>query len=162
MLIGGILLAASFHTAYNFPLFLQEVGLAVGWITWLVWIAGIERYLTLIGRALQASPSRRAALRTKGGEAESGEVLSEYRALRARQLPVTVALVVLGIVAAAAAALVGLPQEVPYTTAFLFVLAAIAFSRFNWRCPVCGAHLNGLNPTTCTHCNVSFAYPRVS
>jgi len=45
---------------------------------------------------------------------------------------------------------------VPYTTAFLFVLAAIAFSRFNWRCPVCGAHLNGTNPASCTHCHVSF------
>jgi len=50
----------------------------------------------------------------------------------------------------------GLPQEVPYTTAFAFVLAAIAFSRFNWRCPVCGAHLNGMNPKICTHCHVSF------
>src|SRR5205823_631405 len=156
MLIGGILLAASFHTAYNFPLFLQEIGLAVGWITWLVWIAGIERYLTLLGRALQASPFRRAALRAKGDEAERGEVLSAYRALRARQLPVTIALVILGVAAAAAAALLGLPQEVPYTSAFLFVLAAIAFSRFNWRCPVCGAHLNGMNPKTCTHCNVAF------
>src|SRR6266513_2726677 len=77
-------------------LFLQELGLAVGWITWLVWIAGIERYLTLLGRALQASPFRRAALRAKGAEAERGEVLSAYRALRARQLPVTIALVILG------------------------------------------------------------------
>jgi len=156
MLVGGILLAAAFHTAFNLPLFLQELGLAVGWITWLVWIAGIERYLTLLGRALMASPFRRAALQAKGDDAVHGEVLSEYRALRRRQLPVTIALVVFGVASAAAAALLGLPQEVPYTSAFLFVLAAIAFSRFNWRCPVCGAHLDGLNPTTCTHCGVSF------
>jgi RsiW-degrading membrane proteinase PrsW (M82 family) len=157
MLVGGILLAASFHTAFNFPLFLQELGLAVGWITWLVWIAGIERYLTLLGRALLASPFRRAALQAKGDMAVHAEVLSAYRALRARQLPVTIALVVCGVAAAGAAALIGLPQEVPYTTAFAFVLAAIAFSRFNWRCPVCGAHLNGTNPTVCTHCHASFA-----
>ena len=156
MLVGGILLAASFHTAYNLPLFLQELGLAVGWITWLVWIAGIERYLTLLGRALMASPFRRAGLRAKGAAAEHVEVLRAYRSLRARQLPVTVLLIVLGIVAAVAAAVAGLPQEVPYTSAFLFVLAAIAFSRFNWRCPVCGAHLNGMNPTICTHCHVKF------
>ena len=156
MLVGGILLAASFHTAYNLPLFLQELGLAVGWITWLVWIAGIERYLTLLGRALLASPFRRAALRARGAAAEHAEVQRAYRSLRARQLPVTVLLVVLGIAAAVAAALAGLPQEVPYTSAFLFVLAAIAFSRFNWRCPVCGAHLNGMNPKVCTHCHVSF------
>ena len=156
MLVGGILLAASFHTAYNFPLFLQELGLAVGWITWLVWIAGIERYLTLLGRALLASPFRRAALEAKGDDAVRSEVLSDYRALRAHQVPVTIALVLLGVAAAVAAALIGLPQEVPYTTAFLFVLAAIAFSRFNWRCPVCGAHLNGMNPKTCTHCHVAF------
>ena len=156
MLVGGILLAAAFHTAFNLPLFLQELGLAVGWITWLVWIAGIERYLTLLGRALMASPFRRAALRAKGDDAVHGEVLSAFRALRARQLPVTIALVVLGVASAAAAALLGLPQEVPYTSAFLFVLAAIAFSRFNWRCPVCGAHLNGMNPKVCTHCHVAF------
>ena len=156
MLVGGILLAAGFHTAFNFPLFLQELGLAVGWISWLVWIAGIERYLTLLGRALQASPFRRAAIRAEGDRAANREVLLAYRALRARQLPVTIGLVVLGLAAAAAAALLGLPQEVPYTSAFAFVLAAIAFSRFNWRCPVCGAHLNGMNPTACTHCHVPF------
>jgi RsiW-degrading membrane proteinase PrsW (M82 family) len=156
MLVGGILLAAAFHTAFNFPLFLQELGLPLGWITTLVWIAGIERYLTLLGRALRASPFRRAALRAKGDKAVHGEVLAAYRALRARQLPVTIALVVIGAAVAGVAALVGLPQEVPYTLAFGFVLAAIAFSRFNWRCPVCGAHLNGTNPTVCTHCHVSF------
>ena len=157
MLVGGILLAASFHTAYNLPLFLQELGLAVGWITWLVWIAGIERYLTLLGRALLASPFRRAALRAKGAAAEHADVLRAYRSLRARQLPITIVLVVLGVAAAGAAALAGLPQEVPYTLAFAFILAAIAFSRFNWRCPVCGAHLNGMNPTVCTHCHVKFS-----
>jgi RsiW-degrading membrane proteinase PrsW (M82 family) len=155
-LVGGILLAAGFHTAFNLPLFLQELGLAVGWITWLVWIAGLEVYLTLLGRALLASPFRRASLGAKGEKALHGEVLKAYRALRARQLPVTVALVIVGGAAAAASALIGLPQEVPYTTAFAFVLAAIAFSRFNWRCPVCGAHLNGTNPTECTHCHVRF------
>jgi RsiW-degrading membrane proteinase PrsW (M82 family) len=156
MLIGGILLAASFHTAYNFPLFLQELGLAVGWITWLVWIAGIERYLTLLGRALLASPFRAAKLRKMGERAAHRDVVRSYRALRARQLPVTLLLIVLGLAAAAAAALLGLPQEVPYTTAFGFILATIAFSRFNWRCPVCGAHLNGLDPRSCTHCHVAF------
>ena len=112
--------------------------------------------LTLLGRALMASPFRRAGLRAKGAAAEHAEVLRAYRSLRARQLPITIVLVALGIITAIAAALVGLPQEVPYTSAFLFVLAAIAFSRFNWRCPVCGAHLNGLNPKSCTHCHVSF------
>src|SRR5439155_23162227 len=82
MLVGGILLAASFHTAYNFPLFLQELGLALGWITWLVWIAGIERYLTLLGRALFASPFRAAKLKALGEAAERGEVLGSYRSLR--------------------------------------------------------------------------------
>jgi len=156
MLIGGVLLAASFHTAYNFPLFLQELGLAVGWITWLVWIAGIERYLTLLGRALLASPFRAAKLQAMGEQAAQQDILRSYRALRARQLPVTLLLIVVGLGAAAAAALVGLPQEVPYTTAFGFILATIAFSRFNWRCPVCGAHLNGLDPRICTHCHVVF------
>ena len=52
-------------------------------------------------------------------------------------------------------ALVGLPQEVPYTSAFVFLLAAIAFSRFNWRCPVCGAHLVGNDPASCHHCHVA-------
>src|SRR5438046_9787549 len=103
-----------------------------------------------------ASPFQPAALQANGDDAVHGEVLSAYRALRARQLPVTIALVILGVAAAAAAALLGLPQEVPYTSAFLFVLAAIAFSRFNWRCPVCGTHLSGMNPNTCTHCNVAF------
>jgi RsiW-degrading membrane proteinase PrsW (M82 family) len=154
MLVGGILLAAAFHTAFNFPLFLQELGLAVGWITWLVWITGIERYLTLLGRALLASPFRRAALEAKGHRVAHREVVKAYRALRARQLPVTIVLVLLGAAGAGAAALVGMPQEVPYTTAFAFVLAAIAWSRFNWRCPVCGAHLNGINPQVCTHCRV--------
>jgi RsiW-degrading membrane proteinase PrsW (M82 family) len=156
MLVGGILLAAGFHTAFNLPLFLQELGLAVGWITWLVWIAGIERYLTLLGRALLASPFRRKALEAKGRRAEHRDLVVAYRALRRRQLPVTLGLVLLGAVGAAAAALSGMPQEVPYTTAFVFVLAAIAWSRFNWRCPVCGAHLNGMHPKTCTHCHVSF------
>ena len=156
MLIGGILLAASLHTAFNFPLFLQELGLAVGWITWLVWIASIERYLTLLGRALLASPFRAKKLREMGERAVRRDVLRRYRALRARELPVIVALVAAGVGAAIVAALVGMPQEVPYTTAFVFILAAIAFSRFNWRCPVCGAHLNGTNPTSCTHCHVSF------
>src|SRR2546426_10058955 len=156
MLVGGILLAAAFHTAFNLPLFLQELGLAVGWITWLVWIAGIERYLTLLGRALLASPFRAAKLRAMGDRAAREDVLRSYHALRARQLPVALLLIVLGLLAAAAAALAGLPQEVPYTSAFLFVLAAIAFSRFNWRCPVCGAHLNGMDPKLCTHCHVSF------
>src|SRR5207247_10426178 len=58
---------------------------SVGWITWLVWIAGIERYLTLLGRALLASPFRRAALRAKGAAAEHADVLRAYRSLRARQ-----------------------------------------------------------------------------
>jgi RsiW-degrading membrane proteinase PrsW (M82 family) len=156
MLIGGILLAASLHTAFNFPLFLQELGLAVGWITWLVWIAGIERYLTLLGRALLASPFRRRQLEALGESAIREDVLRQYRALRARQLPVTCALVTLGVAAAVAAVFLGMPVEVPYTTAFLFVLAAIAFSRFNWRCPVCGAHLNGTDPTVCTHCRFAF------
>jgi hypothetical protein len=82
--------------------------------------------------------------------------LRAYRSLRRRQLPITILLVLLGLAAAAAAVLIGLPQEVPYTSAFAFVLAAIAFSRFNWRCPVCGAHLNGMNPKVCTHCHVKF------
>ena len=156
MLVGGILLAASLHTAFNFPLFLQELGLAVGWITWLVWIASIERYLTLLGRALLASPFRAKKLREMGERAVRRDVLRRYRALKARELPVMLGLVAVGVVAAIAAALIGMPQEVPYTTAFLFVLAAIAFSRFNWRCPVCGAHLNGTNPASCTRCHVSF------
>src|SRR5207247_6052663 len=88
---------------------------SVGWITWLVWIAGIERYLTLLGRALLASPFRRAALRAKGAAAEHADVLRAYRSLRARQLPITIVLVVLGVAAVGAAALAGLPQEVPYT-----------------------------------------------
>jgi len=155
MLIGGILLAASFHTAYNFPLFLQEIGLAVGWITWLVWIAGIERYLTLLGRALFASPFRAAKLKALGEAAERSEVLRAYRSLRARQLPIVLLLVALGIGSAVVTALAGLPQEVPYTSAFVFLLAAIAFSRFNWRCPVCGAHLVGNDPATCHHCHVA-------
>ncbi|HEV8536172.1 MAG TPA: PrsW family glutamic-type intramembrane protease [Candidatus Limnocylindria bacterium] len=155
MLVGGILLAASFHTAYNFPLFLQELGLGVGWITWLVWIAGIERYLTLLGRALHASPFRAKRLEAMGEAAMHKDVLRSYRALRARQLPLMVALVALGLASAAGAALVGLPQEVPYTSAFAFILAAIAYSRFNWRCPVCGAHLSGSNPERCTHCHVA-------
>jgi len=157
MLVGGILLAAGIHTAFNLPLFLQELGLAVGWITWLVWIAGIERYLTLLGRALLASPFRRKSLEAEAERAEHREVLAAYRALRGRQLPVTIAIVLVGAAAAAAAALTGMPQEVPYTTAFAFVLAAIAWSRFNWRCPVCGAHLNGMDPKICTHCHVTFA-----
>src|SRR5205807_1453557 len=93
------------------------------------WIAGIERYLTLLGRALLASPFRRAALRAKGAAAVHAEVLGAYRSLRARQLPITILLVVLGIVAATAAALASLPQEVPYTSAFAFVLAASARPR---------------------------------
>src|SRR5881409_3284298 len=84
MLVGGILLAASFHTAFNLPLFLQELGLAVGWITWLVWIAGIDRYLTLLGRALLASPFRAAKLRSMGDRAAREDVLRSYHALRAR------------------------------------------------------------------------------
>src|SRR5207247_1931021 len=84
MLVGGILLAAGFHTAFNLPLFLQELGLAVGWITWLVWIAGIERYLTLLGRALLASPFRRKSLEAEAERAEHREVLAAYRALRGR------------------------------------------------------------------------------
>src|SRR5213593_3523060 len=122
MLIGGILLAASFHTAYNFPLFLQELGLAVGWITWLVWIAGIERYLTLLGRALLASPFRAKKLREMGEAAERSEVLGSYRSLRARQLPIVLLLVALGVGSAVVTALAGLPQEVPYTSAFVFLL----------------------------------------
>ena len=156
VLVGGILLAASFHTAFNLPLFLQELGLPIGWITWLVWIAGIERYLTLLGRALHASPFRRKALRARGAAAVHRDVLAAYRALRARQLPVMIGLVVVGVAAAGVAAAIGMPQEVPYTTAFVFILAAIGFSRVNWRCPVCGAHLGGTNPTECTHCHVSF------
>src|SRR5207245_9696308 len=87
MLIGGILLAASFHPAYNFPLFLQEIGLAVGWITWLVWIAGIERYLTLLGRALFASPFRSATLHALRAAADQSAVLPPSRSLRPRQPP---------------------------------------------------------------------------
>src|SRR3989454_11358862 len=105
MLVGGILLAASFHTAFNFPLFLQELGLAVGWITWLVWIAGVERYLTLLRQALLASPFRAAKLRAMGERAAHRDVVRSYRALRARQLPVTILLVLLGLAAAAGAAL---------------------------------------------------------
>src|SRR2546428_1345835 len=97
MLVGGILLAAAFHTAFNLPLFLQELGLAVGWITWLVWIAGIERYLTLLERALFARPFRAAKLKPLGEASELGDVLRSYRALRARQPTSVLLLVSLGV-----------------------------------------------------------------
>ena len=61
----------------------------------------------------------------------------------------------LGVGSAVVTALAGLPQQVPYTSAFVFLLAAIAFSRFNWRCPVCGAHLVGNDPASCHHCHVA-------
>lgn len=48
---------------------------------------------------------------------------------------------------------IGLPNPVPFTSALLFFLAAVAFSRFNWRCPVCGAHLS--DPKKCKRCEVA-------
>src|SRR5213594_221084 len=44
-LVGGVILAGAVHTAFNFPLFLQELGLPIAWVSALVWIFGIERYL---------------------------------------------------------------------------------------------------------------------
>ena len=85
----------------------------------------------------------------------ASEVVRAYRELRARQLPIVLLLAIVGVGSATVAALVGVPREVPYTSAFVFLLAAIAFSRFNWRCPVCGAHLVGSDPASCHHCHVA-------
>jgi RsiW-degrading membrane proteinase PrsW (M82 family) len=151
-LVGGVLLAAGFHTAYNLPLFLGELGLGVGWISWLVWIVALERYITLLGRALNESPFRRRELSvSESGSADSAA--SAFAEIRRRQVVGLAAIAVLGVAVLAAVMWLGLPDEVAFTSGFLFLMGGIAFNRFSWRCPACNAYLGRtVNPAACRSC----------
>jgi RsiW-degrading membrane proteinase PrsW (M82 family) len=145
-LVLGILMAAGLHTAFNFAMFLAALGIGVAWIAWIVWIFSVERYLTLYGRALSASPFRRARRGTFEG------VPARWR--RDHYLRM-LAIAAVGIAAVALSAAAGLPEEVGLTATFLAVMGLILHNRLSWRCPACGAYLGRqLAPAACPTCKV--------
>jgi RsiW-degrading membrane proteinase PrsW (M82 family) len=151
-LVGGILLAAAFHTAFNMPLFLTQLGFPVAWISWIVWVASLERFITLLGRALNESPFRRRQLGVS--ERTSREAAgSAYARIRRGQLRGLAAIGVAGVAALAAASTFQLPADVGFTAVALSGLGAVAYNRFGWRCPACNAYLGRtVNPTECRAC----------
>lgn len=150
-LVGGILLAAGFHTAYNLPLFLSELGLAIGWVSWLVWVVALERYITLLGRALNESPFRQRQLGV--AERESREAArSAFARIRRGQLVGLAAIGIVGVAVVLSVASLGL-EDVAFTAFSLSLLGALAFNRFGWRCPACNAYLGRtVNPSECRSC----------
>ena len=152
-LVGGVLFAGAIHTAFNLPLFLQELGLPIAWISWLVWIFGLERYITLFGHALQESPFRP---RTAAANADASD---GFRRRRAHQLPVLGAITLVGGGLAALASALRAPDSLSFTLGFLALMAAVAFNRFNWRCPNCYAYLGraGMDPKRCPTCGALLA-----
>ena len=53
--------------------------------------------------------------------------------------------------------LFGLPSDVWGPVFFVFVIGALAFSLWNWRCPACSKYLGkSVSPRYCPRCGVAF------
>lgn len=86
---------------------------------------------------------------------------AEFARRRRRQLLVSLPLAAVVILFAvfsrtAEAPPLGLPPAVLGVAVFIFVLGAIAFSLWNWRCPACNKYLGkGISPSFCPKCGVA-------
>ncbi len=85
-------------------------------------------------------------------------VIEEFRRRRTRQLVVIVPVVAVLVFMTTrgegeSIALAGLPEAVVGVTALVIILAVLAFSISNWRCPSCNRYLGkAINPAFCSRC----------
>ena len=93
----------------------------------------------------------------------SGAVVADFQRRRTRQFVVLPTLLLAAVAIVAAGAMLELPTPPVYSLAFFFVLAAVAFNRFNWRCPNCESYVGagGLDPRKCPHCGAMLGARRV-
>jgi hypothetical protein len=93
-------------------------------------------------------------------EQQLADFKAEFARRRKRQLlvsiPLAAAVLLFGLFGRRAEApLFGLPPAVLGGAVFAVVLAAIAFSLWNWRCPACNRYLGkGIGPAFCPKCGV--------
>jgi rubrerythrin len=83
-------------------------------------------------------------------------VMEEFKKRRTRQL---IAVIPILLAAATIAmtdestGLLGVPSNIIIPVAIVVLLAVVAFSMFNWRCPACQSYLGkGYNPQFCPKC----------
>ena len=86
------------------------------------------------------------------------EFKTEFAKRRRRQLlvliPVVACIVLVRVFSKNEGALIfGLPASVVTGAAFAVILAILAFSLWNWRCPACNKYLvKGISPSFCSKC----------
>jgi hypothetical protein len=86
------------------------------------------------------------------------DLREEFARRRTRQwlivLPVAIAIIAMRVAGnAKEATFFGMPASVVIGIGFAMVIAAIAFSLWNWRCPACSKYLGrGINPSFCAKC----------
>jgi hypothetical protein len=93
-------------------------------------------------------------------EQQITEFKAELARRRKRQLLVTIPLVI-GVVLLRvfrdkeAGLIFGFPTSTVMTVAFAVVMAVVAFSLWNWRCPACNKYLGkGISPDFCRKCGI--------
>lgn len=93
-------------------------------------------------------------------EQQLADFKAEFAKRRKRQLlvslPVVAAILIFAVASEnAKVPFFGLPPAVVGGIAFAVVLATLAFSLWNWRCPACKRYLGkGISPSFCPKCGV--------
>lgn len=92
-------------------------------------------------------------------EQQLTEFKAEFARRRKRQLLVTIPLVagvvLLRVFRTEEGLIFGLPASTVMGAAFAVVMAVLAFSLWNWRCPACNKYLGkGISPAFCRKCGV--------
>src|SRR5688572_23865545 len=86
-----------------------------------------------------------------------------FAARRRRQLiiaiPVIAAMVFVAIASESSrSSLAGIPVRILTTVGLLFVIGALGFSFYNWRCPACNRYLGKtVNPKFCSKCGTTLS-----
>ena len=83
-------------------------------------------------------------------------VISAFRKRRNRQLialfPIIIALILI-VMTEESSGFLGVPPNIITPIAIAILIIVLAFSWFNWRCPVCKAYLGkGFSPKFCIKC----------
>ena len=86
-----------------------------------------------------------------------------FTARRRRQLMVAIPVIAVMVVVAVASdgsrsSLAGIPVGILGTVGILFVVGALGYSFYNWRCPACNRYLGKtINPKFCSKCGTPLA-----
>jgi hypothetical protein len=85
------------------------------------------------------------------------QVIEGFRKRKGRQLIVTIpifaAVFLMAMTDGSEDAIMGIPGNILFPISIAIIVAGVAFSIFNWRCPACNGYMGkGFNPKFCTKC----------